>query len=86
VFWLIVTGVVGLAIGLWLGMPGRYSQTPEEIERIMAAGGGRRRKTKRVFTPMAWLQRRADAGVAKDRRRRTGRSGLKLERPDDRER
>lgn len=84
-FWLILTGVAGLAIGIWLGMPGRYTQTPDEIEQIMQSGGARRRKTKRVFTPMAWLQRRADAGVAKERRRRTGRAGLKLERPEDRD-
>ena len=84
--WLIITGVVGLAIGIWLGMPGRYAQTPDDIEKIMESGGARRRKTKRVFTPMAWMQRRTGSAVTKDRRRRTGRSGMKLERPEERER
>ena len=83
---LILTGVVGLAIGIWLGLPGRYTQDVEEIEQIMDSGGGRRRKTKRAFTPMAWIQRRTDASVTKDRRRRTGRSGFSLESPKDRDR
>ncbi|MDX1492681.1 MAG: hypothetical protein R3253_01305 [Longimicrobiales bacterium] len=85
---LIVTGVVGLAIGIWLGMPGRYTQTPEEIQRIMESGGARRRKTKRIFTPLAWMQRQiSTSGPSAERRKRRGggRSGFKLENPEDRE-
>lgn len=81
---LILTAVIGLATGIWLGMPGRYTQSADDIERIMESGGARRRRTKRVFTPLAWMRRRADAGVTKERRQRTGRSGFKLERPDER--
>ena len=37
---------------------------PEEIEKIMDAGGARRRKVKRVFTPLARLQREPDEHLA----------------------
>lgn len=70
-----------LVLGIWLGLPGRYTQTADEIEEAMARGGGRRRRAKRVFTPLAWAQRRASAKSP----RRTG-GGFKLESPDDRER
>lgn len=86
---LILTAVVGLAIGIWLGLPGRYSQTPDDIERIMEAGTARRRRTKRVFTPLAWMQRKVSArsNPSADRRRGRGRrsSGFKLESPDERD-
>ncbi|MDX1645523.1 MAG: hypothetical protein R3304_00155 [Longimicrobiales bacterium] len=85
---LILTGVLGLALGIWLGLPGRYTQTPDEIDRIMEAGGGRRRKTKRVFTPMAWIQRNvSSSGPSRERRKSRGRrSGFKLESPEEEER
>jgi len=54
---IVLTALVGLVIGIWLGMPGRYSQDADDIERIMESGGARRKKVKRVFTPMAWMQR-----------------------------
>lgn len=82
---LILTGVVGLAIGVWLGLPGRYSQTTDEIEEIMESGGRRRRRTKRVFTPLAWMQRQVSSrSPSADRMRaRGGRTrGFKLESPD----
>ncbi len=84
---LILTGVVGLAIGVWLGLPGRYSQSTDEIEEIMESGGRRRRRTKRVFTPLAWMQRQISARDPSDRRRGRGggRKGFKLESPDERE-
>mgnify|MGYP006908406072 CR=1 FL=1 len=85
-FFLIVTGVLGLGIGVWLGMRGRYTQTPEDIERVMESGGDRRRKVKRIFTPLAWMQRQiSTSGPSADRRRQRGsRSGFKLESPEDR--
>ena len=85
---LILTGVIGLVLGIWLGMPGRYKQTPEEIERIMESGGARRRKTKRIFTPMAWIRRNASSsGPSRERRKSRGRrSGFSLEAPDEKER
>lgn len=84
---LILTGVLGLAVGIWLGMPGRYTQTPEDIEQIMESGGARRRRAKRIFTPLAWMQRQiSTSGPSADRRRKRGsRSGFKLESPDERE-
>ncbi len=86
-FLVILTGVVGLAIGIWLGMPGRYTQTPDEIEQIMESGGARRRRTKRIFTPLAWMQRQiSTSGPSADRRRKRGsRSGFKIESPEDRD-
>ena len=87
VWFLVVTGVLGLGIGIWLGMPGRYTQTPDEIERIMESGSRRRRKAKRIFTPLAWMQRQiSTSGPSADRRKKRGsRSGFKLESPEDRE-
>lgn len=82
-FWTFVLGcILSLGLGIWLGLPGRYSQTPRDIERIMKEGGGRRRKVKRHFTPLAWIQRQVSArggGRGGGRRR-----GFKLESPEDR--
>lgn len=82
---LIVTGLIGLAIGVWLGMPGRYTQSSEDIEQIMESGLGRRGRRKRIFTPIAWMQRNASAKdtPSRGRRRGGGRSGFKLESPED---
>ncbi len=71
--------LLALGVGVYLGMPGRYTQTPEDIGRVMDQGGARRRKVKRVFTPLAWIQRRASA-----RSSRPTRKGFRLESPDDR--
>ncbi|MDA0327614.1 MAG: hypothetical protein O2958_01180 [Gemmatimonadetes bacterium] len=82
---LMIVGALGaLGIGIWLGMPGRYTQTPDDIEKVMAAGGARRRKTKQVFTPLAWLQRKADARGTRDLRKSRGGSGFRIETPEDR--
>ena len=86
---LVVTALVGLGIGVWLGMPGRYTQSVDEIEKVMDAGGGRRRKVKRVFTPIAWMQRNVSSKSTPSRRRRKARGsrrgGFQLESPDERE-
>jgi len=76
--------LLALGIGVWMGMPGRYTQTPEDIDRIMDQGGGRHRKVKRVFTPLAWVQRQVSA--RSPRRQGRGRTAgrFKLEAPDDR--
>jgi hypothetical protein len=77
----VVGALVALGIGVWLGMPGRYTQSADDIEQVMTRGGGRRRKVKRRFTPLAWVQRKASPRG--DRSGRT-RPGFRLESPDDR--
>ena len=72
--------LIAPAIGVYLGLPGRYTQTPDDIDQLMERGGGRRRKVKRVFTPLAWIQRRASARTSQ----RPERKGFRLESPDDR--
>lgn len=75
-----VVAIAGLVLGVWLGMPGSERQSAEDIEKAMEAGGGRRRRTKRVFTPMAWMQRKADPKKSSGG---AGRRGFKLESPDE---
>jgi len=76
----ILGAVAALALGVWLGLPGRYEADLEEIERTMALGTGRTRKVKRRFTPLAWLQRQLSPRGGSGHRRR----GFRLESPDDR--
>lgn len=76
----ILVAVAALALGVWLGLPGRYQPDLEEIERTMECGVGRTRKVKRRFTPLAWVQRKLNARGGDARRRR----GFNLESPDDR--
>lgn len=83
---LAVTGVIGLGIGIWLGLPGRYSQTQDEIEQRMESGGMVRRPLpKRSVNPLAWLQRKASSrNPSRDRRQgRNSRSRFTLELPDE---
>jgi hypothetical protein len=63
---LIAIGVAAVALGFWLGLPGRFEQSTDEIEQLMARGGSRRRKVKRRFTPLDWWRRDQ---LASDRRR-----------------
>jgi hypothetical protein len=82
---LILVALAGLGIGIWLGLPGRYTQSADEIEDLMESGGGRPRRVKRTFTPLAWMQRKAGAKSSPSRQRRGSRtrSGFSLEAPDD---
>ena len=57
----IIVGVLALALGIWLGLPGRYEQTPDDIERQMSWRTGRSYRVKRHFTPLAWVQRKLSA-------------------------
>ena len=77
----ILGAVVALGVGLWLGLPGRFEQTSEEIEHTMAMGTGRRRKVKRHFTPLAWLNRQIS--VRREAPQRRG-GGFHMKDPDDR--
>jgi hypothetical protein len=81
---LLILGLVGLAIGIWLGRPARYEQTPEDIERLMDKGGGtRRRRQKREISPLAWVQRKISSGGPP---KPTRRKNFRLESPEPRER
>ena len=75
----ILGAVLALAVGIWLGMPARYSQTTEDLERTMDSGLGRTRKVKRHFTPFAWMQRKAPVRSRRPKMRRS----FHLESPED---
>jgi hypothetical protein len=77
----IVAAVLALALGVWLGLPGRYDQTPDDIERDMEWGTGRAYKVKRHFTPLAWVQRQLKARGQRSRPRRS----FQMESPDERD-
>lgn len=79
----ILGAVIALGVGIWLGLPGRYDQSLEDLDRSLDEPARRSRKVKRHFTPMAWVQRRASARSA----RRAGaerRRGFRMEAPEDR--
>jgi hypothetical protein len=65
----ILGAVAALLLGIWLGLPGRYTQSREDIERAMDRGGARRNLTKRHFTPLDWF-RKEERGSQKRRQRR----------------
>lgn len=52
----ILGGVLALAFGVWLGLPGRYEQDEEELGRLLERPGGSPRRAKRHFTPLDWLR------------------------------
>ena len=87
---LLILGIVELAVGFWLGMPGRYTQTAEDIERAMDAGGNvRRKRVQRKLNPFAWMHRRGSANASRRSRaarslRDSPKSGFNLESPEDR--
>lgn len=51
----ILGGVVALGLGVYLGLAGQYRPDFEELDEALGSGG-RTRKVKRVFTPLAWLR------------------------------
>lgn len=86
---LAIVGLIGLAWGLWLGLPGRDRPSVEDIERAMEKGrdtASRKRMAKRSINPFAWMRRKADAKPSRARRSSGGRRGFKLESPDERDR
>ncbi|MBW3533864.1 MAG: hypothetical protein KY453_01390 [Gemmatimonadetes bacterium] len=62
----ILGGVLALALGVWLGLPGRYEQDEEELERLLQRPGGVHRRAKRHFTPLDWYRNETKGS---DRRR-----------------
>ncbi|MEJ2538726.1 MAG: hypothetical protein P8188_01875 [Gemmatimonadota bacterium] len=65
----ILVGVLAVGLGFWLGLPGRFEQTPDEIEKAMERGGARRNQVKKVFTPLDWF-RKEERGSNRRRQRR----------------
>lgn len=53
----ILLGIAAVGLGFWLGLPGRYEQTPDEIEKAMDRGGAKRNQVKKVFTPLDWMRK-----------------------------
>ena len=80
----IVGALLALAVGVWFGMPGRYTQSVDDIDKIMASGGARRRKVKRKFTPLAWLQRNVSARTSRNLGAGRRESRFSLDSPEDR--
>ena len=54
---LILIGLVAVGIGFYFGLPGKYEQSQDDIEKAMDRGGARRNQVKRVFTPLDWLRK-----------------------------
>lgn len=65
----ILLGVLAVGLGIWLGLPGRYEQTPDEIEKAMDRGGAKRNQVKKVFTPLDWLRKDQRASNRRAQRR-----------------
>ncbi len=77
----ILGAIAALALGIWLGLPGRYSRDLEEIDQVMEHGGARRKKVKRRFTAVAWMYRQISSSGRRGHQRRRG---FNLEPPEDR--
>ena len=54
---MVLGGVAALALGIWLGLPGRYDRSQEEVDRALEKGKSRRSWTKRHFTPLDLLRK-----------------------------
>ena len=65
----ILLAIAALALGVWLGLPGRYTQTPEELDDAMRRGGARRNQVRRHFTPLDWLRKEQRGSVRRRQRR-----------------
>ena len=65
----ILIGLLAVGLGFWLGLPGKYEQTPDEIEKAMDRGGARRNQVRKVFTPLDWFQKK-QRGSERRRQRR----------------
>lgn len=72
---LVLGAVAALLVGVWIGMPGRFSQSQEEIEERLEQDG-EHAKVRRRETFIGILQKKAQKGS--DRRRGGGRSPFRL--------
>jgi hypothetical protein len=77
----ILLGIAALLVGVWLGLPGRYTQTPEDIDKAMQRGGARRNTVKRHFTPLDWF-RKDRRGSERRRQHHHFRTAAPEKRPD----
>ena len=76
----IVGAIIALGAGIWFGLPGRFDQSTEDIQRTMELGIGHRKKVKRHFTPLAWISRQISVRRGGPARR----GGFRMEDPEDR--
>ena len=67
--------VLALAIGLYMGSPGRYRPDEEEIDEALGEGGYTRR-VKTQFTPLGWLRQTQERSSHFRRRTRGSSSGM----------
>ncbi len=74
--WFILSLVAALLFGIWLGLPGRYDQSIDEVDERLGQEGTHG-KAKRHFTILGFLQKKAERGSR--RRRRGGRSPFKMD-------
>jgi hypothetical protein len=56
----ILGGLLALAVGLWLGKPGRYERPQAEVDQALGRSGPRH-YTKRSFTPLDLLRKKTRA-------------------------
>ena len=65
----ILGAVAALALGIYLGLPGRYESDPEELDRVLSEEGTGRARATRHFLVVDWFFR----GLKKSRRKPLGR-------------
>jgi hypothetical protein len=70
-FLTVLSFAVALAVGVWLGLPRRYDQPLDEINKRLEEGG-EHQKVKRHRTVFSLLQAKVERGSHR-RRRRSGR-------------
>ena len=65
----ILGGLVALAIGIWLGLPGSDQPTADDIDKVLDQPGRRRRRVTRHKMPMDWFRssKRAPDRLSRDR-------------------
>jgi hypothetical protein len=65
----ILGAVAALALGIWLGLPGRYERDLDEIDRALGEDGIGRARATRHFLVVDWFFR----GLKKSRKKPQGR-------------
>lgn len=82
----IVGGVVALLVGIWLGLPGRYDPSEEELDRALSNPRARSKLTKRHFTPLDWFRKETRGSERRmDQGRRFRTAAPKTRKDDQRE-